>query len=462
MARIQTLRKLLSAALMVPMLGALPSAAQPLNENLKITAPDGADSDQLGFSVAVSGTVAIFGAIGDDDGGAGSGSAYLFDTMTGTQLAKLTASDADGGDTFGISMDISGTFAIVGAPYNQDQGPNTGSAYLYDFSDLNDIKETKLTASDANEFDEYGISVAVSDNIALVSAHRDDDGGINTGSVYLYDVHTGAQLAKLNASDAEILDEFGRSVAISGTTAIIGAAGNNDAGSDSGSAYLFDLSDLNDIKETKITASDASEWKEFGRSVAISGTAAIVGARDNSDGNGTGTAYLFDFSDLNDIKEINLTASDAGEDDIYGYSVGISGTTAIVGAYRDDDSFNDSGSAYLYDFSDPGDIKETKLVASDAEERNYFGRSVGISGATAVVGAYWNDTVAHVAGAGYVFGPSACVVDLNNDGTLDFFDLSAFITAFNNRYPVADFNRDGTYDFFDVAAFIVAFGRGCP
>ncbi len=118
----------------------------------------------------------------------------------------------------------------------------TGSAYLYDFSDPNNIIETKLTASDAAEFDAFG-SVALSGATALVGASWDGGLGGGFGSAYLFDVATGSQIAKLTASDAAAFDHFG-SVAISGSTALVGAYGNDDAGSDSGSAYLFDLAAL--------------------------------------------------------------------------------------------------------------------------------------------------------------------------------------------------------------------------
>lgn len=327
----------------------------------------------------------------------------IFDTTTGAQLAKLTASDAQADDDFGTTSAISGTTAIVGA---------------------------------------FGGDGAVG----------------NTGAAYVFDTTTGDLIVKLTASDGESSDAFGWSVGISGTTAIVGAPfESNEVGINAGSAYLFDLSNLNDINETKLTATVRSF--EFGRAVAISGTNAIVSGTANT---GSGLAYLFDFSDLNDIKETMLTATDGAASDKFGDSVSISATTAIVGAWKHDDAGTDSGSAYLYDFSNWDDVKETKLVASDAAERDYFGRSVGISGTTAIAGARTHDGVGDNSGASYVFEFPVCAADLNDDGTLDFYDLSAFLTAFNNQDPAADFNSDGTYDFYDISTFVVSFQRGCP
>jgi len=188
----------------------------------------------FGGSVAISGNTALVGALGDNDGGSVSGSAYLFDITTGNQLAKLTASDAATGDVFGGSVAISGNTALVGARGDDDGGSFSGSAYLFDITTGNQL--AKLTASDAATGDFFGESVAISGNTALVGAWGD---GSSSGSAYLFDITTGNQLAKLTASDAATSDEFGWSVAISGNTALVGALDDNDGGFGSGSAYLY-------------------------------------------------------------------------------------------------------------------------------------------------------------------------------------------------------------------------------
>ena len=256
----------------------------------KITASDAATRDRFGTSVAISGSTAIVGALGNDDAGSFSGSAYLFDTTTGTQIAKLTASDAATDDLFGYSVAISGSTAIVGARGNDDAVPKIGSAYLFDTTTGNQI--AKLTASDAATSDEFGYSVAISGSTAIVGARLDDDAGSSSGSAYLFDITTGTQIAKLTASDAAAGDYFGRSVAISGSTAIVGANADDDAGRSSGSAYLFDITTGTQI--AKLTASDAAASDSFGQSVAISGSTAIFGAGGNDDaGTDSGSAYLY-------------------------------------------------------------------------------------------------------------------------------------------------------------------------
>ncbi len=147
----------------------------------KIT-PTTADADLFGYSVSIDGDYAIVGANENDDAGTGSGSAYIFvrSGTNWTEQAKLTASDAAEGDHFGTSVSISGDYAIVGAHANDDGGSYSGSAYIFVRSGTNWTEQAKLTASDANGADEFGISVSIDGDYAIVGAYRDDDGGQNS------------------------------------------------------------------------------------------------------------------------------------------------------------------------------------------------------------------------------------------------------------------------------------------
>ena len=258
------------------------------NQIAKLTAFDAASGDEFGSSVAINGNTALIGAPGDE--GISSGSAYLFDITTGNQIAKLTADDAAAYDKFGRSVAISGNTALVGNPRDDDAGSSSGSAYLFDITTGSQI--AKLTASDAATDDLFGLSVAISGNTAIVGAHSNDDAGSFSGSAYLFNITTGNQIAKLTASDAAEGNFFGISVSISGNTALVGATGNDDGGYRSGSAYLFDITTSSQI--AKLTASDAATYDYFGNSVAISDNKALVGAYGNDDaGSFSGSAYLY-------------------------------------------------------------------------------------------------------------------------------------------------------------------------
>ena len=363
----------------------IPAAADALSVGMvrvgapvRITAGDGAASDAFGISVGVSGSTAIVGAQADDDKGPESGSGYLLDINNGTQT-KLTASDGAQGDIFGNAVGISGNTAIVGAAFDDDQGISSGSAYLVDISNGT---QTKLTAGDGAERDLFGVSVGISGSTAIVGALFDDDRGRDSGSAYLFDTATGAQTQKLIASDGAAFDYFGVSVGvsvgISGGAAIVGAYGDNDNGSESGSAYLFDTA--TGAQTRKLTASDGAAFDYFGYSVGISGGAAIVGAYGDDDkGDRSGAAYLFDTTTGAQTRK--LTASDGAAFDFFGLSVAIDDRFALVGAYSG--VSNRPGAAYLFDVVTGTEL--LKIVAPDATN-SQFGRSVALFGDLLLIG----------------------------------------------------------------------------
>jgi len=378
--------------------------APPFNEVANLTASDAAVGDQFGTSVSISGDTAIVGVFGDDDAGSFSGSAYVFvrSGTTWTEQAKLTASDPATLDFFGFSVSISGDTAIVGAS-GSVFGSGPGFAYVFVRSGTTWTEQAKLTASDAAAGDFFGFSVSISGDTAIVGAHGNDDTGSNSGSAYVF-VRSGTtwtEQAKLTASDAAAFDNFGFSVSISDDRAIVGARLDDDAGGNSGSAYIFDF-DGTSWTQTKLTASDAAAGDQFGRSVSISGDRAIVGALlDDDAGGNSGSAYIFDF-DGTSWTQTKLTASDAAAVDLFGIRVSILGDRAIVGAHFDDDAGGNSGSAYIFDF-DGTSWTQTKLTASDAAAGDIFGRSVSISGDRVIVGAPFDDDAGTDSGSAYVF-----------------------------------------------------------
>ena len=157
---------------------------------------------------------------------------------------KILPSDGAGNDKFGISVSISGNFAIVGASPNDDKGTNSGSAYIFGKKGKNWVQADKLTASDGATYDRFSSSVSISGDFAIVGALYDDDKGEDSGSAYIFErIGTSwVQTAKLTANDGVAEDYFGGSVSISGDFAIVGALGDDDKGENSGSAYIFDLS----------------------------------------------------------------------------------------------------------------------------------------------------------------------------------------------------------------------------
>jgi len=382
----------------------------------KLIPSDGAAGDDFGFSVAVSGDTIVVGARFDSDNGDFSGSAYVFIMPGGgwvdmPETAKLTASDGAASDHFGWSAAISGDTIVVGALDDDDNGDRSGSAYVFvrPLTGWVDTTETaKLTASDGAASDRFGISVSVSVDTIVVGASYDDA----RGSAYVFVrpvtgwVDT-TETAKLTASDGAESDVFGWDVAVSGDTIVVGAYGDDDNGSESGSAYVFvrPLTGWVDMIQTaKFTASDGEIGYRFGWSVAISGDTIVV--------LGGGT-YVFvrpgsGWVDINETAKLSPG----------GQAVAFSGDTIVVGVPGDDGK----GSAYVFVRPVTGwvdMIQTATLTASDGAQGDAFGWAVAISGDTIVVGGPDNDDplLGPSAGSAYVYK-----LDTDNDGVIDAND----------------------------------------
>ena len=427
-------------------LSTAPASADLGDQLHKLLANDGTEGDVFGFRVAISGTTAIVGAPGDDDNGFNSGSAYLFDTISGTQIAKLLPKDGSDSNFFGRSVAINGTIAIIAAPFDDDNGLYSGSAYLFDTTTGQQI--TKIIPNDGEEGDRFGYCVAISDTTAIVGAWWDDDNGTESGSAYLFDRSTGQQFFKLLPNDGATGDYFGGSVAIGGIPgkeiAIVGAALDSDNGPSSGSVYLFDVS--TGLQVAKLLPNDGAAHDLFGNSVAISNNAAIIGAiLDDDNGENSGSAYLFDISTGKQIAK--LLPDDGEADEHFGYSVAISGSSAVIGARWDDDNGFHSGSVYIFDISDlakPTQI--AKLLPKDGEEEDLFGLSVAICGTTVIAGSLHDNDNGDGAGAAYIFDATnidLCPWDLDDSGSVNTSDLLALF---------AQWGTDGTADFDESGA----------
>jgi len=397
----------------------------------KLVASDGAAEDRFGHSVSLSGDYAIIGALEDDDNGDWSGSAYIFkrDGEVWSEQAKLTASDGGVSDQFGGSVSISGDYAIIGAHRDDDNGDSSGSAYIFKRDGTIWSEQDKLLASDGADLDYFGGSVSISGDYAIVGAIFDDDKGDFSGSAYIFapnevEPNNWDQVAKLTAPDGAAYDYFGCSVSVNGDYALIGAWGDNDNGTASGSAYIFKREGTAWSEQDKLTASDGEAGDHFGRSVSISGDYAIVGAEgDDDNGNLSGSAYIFKREAEVWSEQAKLTASDGAESDRFGLRVSTNGDYAIVGVSDDDDNGDGSGSAYM--FKREGEVwsEQAKLTASDGAEGDRFGNRVSISGNYAIVGAYLDDDNGSESGSAYMFVrcPDS---DLTGDCFVDFRDFS--------------------------------------
>jgi hypothetical protein len=264
--------------------------------------------DYFGWSVAISDNYTIVGAPEEyDAGGSTSGKAYIFNVTTGALVYTLTNPNAystSAGDLFGTSVAISGNYAIVGATGEDDaSGIFSGKAYIYNVT----TGALVHTLNNPNPYgtsttDYFGNSVAISGNYAVVGAYQEDDaGGTDSGKAYIFNVTTGALVHTLtnpNAYGTSVSDNFGESVAISGNYAIIGVSEEDDAGgANSGKAYIYNVTTgalVHTLTNPNVFGTSAND--RFGESVAISGNYAIAGATGEDEASASpapGKAYVY-------------------------------------------------------------------------------------------------------------------------------------------------------------------------
>ncbi len=393
---------------------------------------DRAVDDQFGYTVAISGDYAVVGAPYEDEDAAGAntftdaGAAYIFKNTAGVwnRLQKIVPSDRAASDNFGHSVSISGDYVIVGAILEDEDGsggaPLTDAGSAYIFLNTADVwsEQQKIVPADREAGDQFGYSVSIDGDHAVVSAIFEDHdaAGSNildaSGSAYTF-VRSGTnwtQQDKIVAADRGANDEFGYSVAISGDYAIIGAryededAGLGNTLSDAGSAYIFKQTAGSWSQQQKLVNSDRAIGDKFGWSVAIDGDYAIVGAPlEDEDTAGAATAvdagsvYAFKQTAGTWDQQQKIVAADRSSGDQFGHSVSISGSNAMVGAnYEAEDASGGNtlataGSAYVFKGTDSSWYQINKLVASDRVSGDEFGYAVAISGDYALAGAYHHD-----------------------------------------------------------------------
>jgi FG-GAP repeat len=454
-------------------LGVLPASGQALSEAFKLTASDGAAGDFFGVSIAIDNGIIAVGGLGDDDNGDNSGSAYLFDASTSTQIAKLLPNDGAATDYFGSSIAIDNGIVAVGAKLDDDNGDRSGSAYLFDASTGTQL--FKLLPNDGATLDNFGFSIAIANGVVAVGSPLDGDNGSASGSVYLFDAFTGAQISKLLPNDGAFNDNFGSSIAIANGVVAVGSPLDGDNGSASGSAYLFDASTSTQLFKllpndgatgdrfgfsiaidngvvavgaykdadngqssgsaylfdmptgtqiAKLLPNDGANGQEFGYSIAIDNGVVAVGARHADNGNSTGSAYIFNAS--TGELHFKLLPSDGAFNDNFGFFIAIANGIAAVGSPFDGDNGTNSGSAYLFDIP-----PFTEIFASDGAASDNFGYSIAIDNGIVAVGAWLDDDNGSNSGSAYLFDASTGVQLfklLPNDGaTSDWFGSSIAI-----------------------------------
>jgi hypothetical protein len=321
----------------------------------KLLPSDGSTGDVFGFSVSISGDAIVSGAYVANST---RGSAYVF-RFNGTSWVQQQKLVPTGGalpiaTEFGNSVSVSGDVAVVGAHRGWEPDFETGAAYVFRWNGSTWAQQQKLLASDRALGDYFGESVGVSGDVIVVGAWTDDDNGTNSGSAYVFrwNGSSWVQQQKLLASDGAAFDRFGNSVSASGDWVVVGAKDDADNGASSGSAYVFRWNPGAPgswVEEPKLLPSDGAIGDSFGGTVSVSGDVIIVGAPgDDEIDAGTGSAYVFRWNGSSWVEDQKLLASDADGGDGLASSVAVDGGLAVAGAAYGDGNVSESGAAYVF------------------------------------------------------------------------------------------------------------------
>lgn len=389
----------------------------PSEPILTLNNPTPGVDDYFGSSVAISGNRLVIGAFGDSEAAPDAGTAYVYDLTRGdpsvpcaTLMQPRTGAFARG--RFGISVGISGNWVVVGADEDSTSAHFSGIAYVYDLASATPQFPVLILTNPTPVFnDHFGSSVAISGSGIIVGAPNDDIFGSDSGSAYLYDLVSATPRVPawtLRSSLPARFDGFGRSVAISGTHLVVGAPWDASGAQNSGRAYLYSLTNTTtSMPVLWLTNPAPAELSNFGSAVAISETYVVVGAPGAAYVGGC--AYVFNLTNATPATSaVWLGFPCHGWWESFGSSVAISGSLIVVGAPANPSATEFPGSvagtAYVYDMESAEPASSTIILTNPTPANlEYFGNAVAISGTRVVIGAYMDYTSGISAGSAYVY-----------------------------------------------------------
>jgi hypothetical protein len=347
----------------------------------------------MGVSVSLDGDLALAGADHTSITANHDGAAYVFFRQDGSwiQEVMLVPGDPAFGDDFGNSVSISGNWAAIGARYADNPTDDEGAVYVFrrtgTFPFATWSQKAKLIASNANAMDQFGRSISLDGDTLAVGSRR------NGGAAYIVRRSSGvwAEEAMLNGVGQVFGDEFGHSVAVNGDTLVVGSPNDDDQGSSSGSAYIFARAGTTWTQVAKLLASDGQAGNQFGYATSMEGPSIVIGT------DGAEAAYVFEWDGLFWSETAKLVASDGEPGDRFGWSVAVEGVKVVVGALSDTTAGTfATGSAYVFEREGSSWLELGKLVPDDPVQVTLV-ESVALSGDTGLVG------VPSGKGAAYVY-----------------------------------------------------------
>jgi hypothetical protein len=386
--------------------------AQSANEDWKLIPSDTQQDALFGFSVSVDNDRALIGAVAHDEFTQDQGSAYIWERQpdgSWLEIAKLTPTLPDLADLFGGAVSLEGDRAVVTQWLDDDAAPNAGAVFVFERQTNGFwLEVAKITASDAQNNDQFGRSVKLTGNRMIVGAWGDDDNGNAAGAAYVFERQTNGtwlELAKLKPQDGAALDEFGIAVDIEGDRAVVGSHLDDDGAAGAGSAYVFERQASGMWRQmSKLVASDPGAGDDFGYSVALEGTRILVGNRGQDNGTVFQTGEVYEYQRVSafnwaQIQRFQTSAPSVSAE--FGNAIDLRGNRAVIGAWAEAGTI---GAAYVFDRQTSGTWQEiVRLAPSDGAADDFYGIGVAWEGSSAMVSAYAQDPAFTDAGAAYAF-----------------------------------------------------------
>ena len=375
----------------------------------KIIAQDRLPDDRFGKAVSVSENWLAVGANRDDNiNGSNVGSVYIYryDNLNIIEEFHIIPHDGSSNDYFGKSLSLYNDWLVTSSIYDDVNGEKSGSAYVYWFDGSDWIFHTKLIPEDGNEFDRFGYSVDIYNDIIVIGSVYDDDMGEDSGSAYVYRLDNNQWILdeKLLSIEQESGDFFGVALSIYSDFIAVGSVYDDVMGLNSGSVSLFKYNGDSWIENERIVAFDGMPYDFFGGALDISNNKLIIGSlHDNDLHQNSGSVYIYDIS-LNGYSSLidKIIAFDASPNDNFGQSVSIYENYFAVGSLNDDNGLN-SGAVYLYDINSYFD--EIKYLPDDGSQYDEFGGAISLYGNTILVGSQYSDDSA---GSAYIANIVGC------------------------------------------------------
>ena len=368
--------------------------AAPITLGVGIVNPSPDTNDLFGGALSLSGGKALIGAPSDSTTGTRSGRAYIYDSSSGTLSHTLENPTPATNDQFGGAVSLSGNQALVGAQNDALGGTGSGVAYLFDATTGTLTRTFANPGPTPNIVDNFGHSVAISGNQALISAIGDDRGASNAGAAYLFDTTTGSVLQTFLNPTPQSGDNFGYDVALFGNRALISTINDDTAALNAGAAYLFDTTTgtllhtfLNPTPELNNVFGNNDN---FGFAVALSSTRIAISApNDNVNGFHNGAVYLYDLATYALLNTLLIPTPNSDTEEFLGNDVALSGDYVLAGApFRNLGpalSQKDLGAAFLFDAVSGNFLQEIDDMAPTNGDR--FGFTVALDGGDALIGA---------------------------------------------------------------------------